>query len=65
MSTGTAARWMGVGQSTDADALSAGREAAAKAVSDNTPALLMVYASTGYDLERLLDGSARTRPTAP
>jgi hypothetical protein len=56
MSTDTATRWMGVGHSGDADALAAGREAAAKAVDDRAPALLMVYASTGYDLERLLDG---------
>ena len=56
MSTGTAARWMGVGHSGDADALAAGRAAASKAVTDRLPALLMVYASTGYDLERLLDG---------
>jgi len=51
---------MGVGQSVDADALTAGRQAVAQAVNQagagRVPALLLVYASTGYDLERLLDG---------
>jgi hypothetical protein len=49
------ARWMGVGHSGDADAATAGGRAAAQAVAGRKPALLMVYASTGYDLERLLD----------
>jgi hypothetical protein len=56
MTTATAARWMGVGHSGDADALAAGRQAASTAVAGRSPALLMVYASTGYDLDRLLDG---------
>jgi hypothetical protein len=47
---------MGVGNSTDADALTAGRDAAERASAGRTPALLLVYASTGYDLERLIDG---------
>lgn len=47
---------MGVGNSANADALTAGSEAAAQAAGGREPALLMVYASTGYDLERLLDG---------
>ena len=47
---------MGVGQSVDADASTAGGNAAAQAVAGRSPAWLMVYASTGYDLERLLDG---------
>src|SRR5438046_9065380 len=47
---------MGVGDSTDADALTAGRLAAQRASAGREPALLLVYASTGYDLERLLDG---------
>jgi hypothetical protein len=47
---------MGVGQSVDADALTAGRQAAQQAVAGREPALLLVFASTGYDLERLLDG---------
>jgi hypothetical protein len=47
---------MGVGQSVDADALTAGGEAAKQACAGREPALLLVYASTGYDLERLLDG---------
>jgi hypothetical protein len=47
---------MGVGHSGDADALTAGTQAAQQAVAGRLPALLMVYASTGYDLERLLDG---------
>jgi hypothetical protein len=50
---------MGVGQSVDADALTAGDQAARAAVADREPALLMVYASMGYDLERLLDGVRR------
>ncbi len=47
---------MGVGHSGDADAAAAGAQAAARAVADRDAALLMVYASMGYDLERLLDG---------
>lgn len=56
MSSETASRWMGVGHSGDADALTAGTAAAAQAVAGREPVLLMVYPSTGYDLERLLDG---------
>jgi len=44
------------GHSADADAYSAGTQAAAQAVAGRTPALLIVYTSAGYDLERLLDG---------
>ena len=51
-----APRWMGVGHSGDADAATAGNGAAAQATAGREPALLMVYASTGYDYERLLDG---------
>jgi hypothetical protein len=47
---------MGVGDSVDADALTAGTRAAEQAVGGRTPALLLVYASMGFDLERLLDG---------
>jgi hypothetical protein len=47
---------MGVGHSGDADALTAGREAAVRANVGLAPALMLVYTSTGYDLERLLDG---------
>jgi hypothetical protein len=56
MSMGTQSRWMGVGQSVEADALTAGGRAAEQAVAGRAAALLLVYASTGYDLERLLDG---------
>src|SRR5690242_6804197 len=56
MSSDTVPRWMGVGHSSDADAATAGGSAAAQAVAGRHAALLMVYASTGYDLERLLDG---------
>jgi hypothetical protein len=56
MGSGTASRWMGVGHSGDADAATAGKGAAAQATAGREPALLMVYASTAYDLDRLLDG---------
>jgi hypothetical protein len=56
MSADTLSRWMGVGHSADADALTAGGHAAQRAVTGRSPALLLVYASMGYDLERLLDG---------
>ena len=56
MSEGGLNRWMGVGDSVDADASTAGGEAAERAVAGRVPTLLLVYASMGYDLERLLDG---------
>jgi hypothetical protein len=56
VSTNVTTRWLGVGQSVDADALTAGGQAAEQASAGREPALMLVYASTGYDLERLLDG---------
>jgi hypothetical protein len=56
MSEPTLGRWLGAGHSADADAGTAGTRAAAEAVAGRTPALLIVYTSPGYDLERLLDG---------
>jgi hypothetical protein len=56
MSEPTAERWVSTGHSAHADARTAGTEAAAQAVAEGAPALLMVYTSPGYDLERLLDG---------
>ena len=56
MSSNLTARWMGVGHNGGADAATAGELAAAEAVAGRRPSLLMVYASTGTDLERLLDG---------
>ena len=47
---------MGVGQSVDGDAATAGGQAARQASAGREPALLLVYCSTGYDLDRLLDG---------
>jgi hypothetical protein len=52
----TPPRWMGMGHSGDADATTAGTQAAAQAAAGRAPALLIVFCSTGYDLERLLDG---------
>src|SRR3954469_16391079 len=57
VTTDVTARWMGVGNSADADAFTAGRVAAERASAGRAPELLLVYASTGYDLERLVDGA--------
>jgi hypothetical protein len=54
--TGTTPRWMGVGHSGNADAASAGAQAATAATAGRSPTALIVYCSTAYDLERLLDG---------
>ncbi|MEU4562751.1 FIST N-terminal domain-containing protein [Actinoplanes sp. NPDC023936] len=53
---GEPSRWMGVGHSASADAATAGRTAAAQAVAGRDPGLLIVFSSTGYDFEHLLDG---------
>lgn len=56
MSNDLTARWMGVGHSGEADAVTAGKLATADAVAGRPAALLMVYPSAGhYDLEPLLD----------
>lgn len=49
-------RWMGVGYSPEADAATAGAQAATEAVGGRAAVLMLVYCSTGYDLVRLLDG---------
>ena len=53
------ARWMGIGYSQNAVAATAGSIAAAQAVAGRSPALLIVYCTVRYDLERLLDGVRR------
>jgi len=56
MSSDLTSRWMGVGHSGDADAVTAGKLATADALAGRPPALLVVYASAGhYELEPLLD----------
>ncbi len=54
--TSVASCWMGPGYSADSDDLTAGRLAAEQAVNGRVAALLLVFAPTSYDLERLLDG---------
>ncbi len=54
--TGEPSRWMGVGYSTSDDAATAGKAGTAQAVDGRSPSLLIVYSSTGYDLEHMLDG---------
>jgi hypothetical protein len=56
VSTNVAQRWMGPGYSADGDAFTAGRRAAEQAVDGRVASLLLVFAPTSYDLERLLDG---------
>jgi hypothetical protein len=52
----TDARWVGVGHSTDPDALAAGRTAAREALNGDDAKLLVVFCSDSYDLEQLLAG---------
>lgn len=47
-------RWFGVGQSGDRDPAAAGREAAARAIEGSDPRLLVVFASSRYELAPLL-----------
>ncbi|WP_328468673.1 FIST C-terminal domain-containing protein [Actinoplanes sp. NBC_00393] len=54
--TGDPSRWMGVGHSSSDDAATAGKAAAAQAVAGRDPSLLIVFCSTKYDFDRLLDG---------
>jgi len=55
----TAARWVGVGESADANPFRAGAEARAAAVDGRTDLrALIVFASASLDLEALLDGIA-------
>jgi hypothetical protein len=54
--TNVASCWMGPGHSADGDALTAGRRAAEQAVDGRVASLLLVFAPTSYDLERLLAG---------
>jgi hypothetical protein len=56
VSTNVAPCWMGPGYSADGDALTAGRRAAEQAVDGRVASLLLVFAPTSCDLERLLDG---------
>lgn len=62
MSVDLTTRWMGVGQNVVADAGTAGARATADAVADRQPSLLMVFTSTGTDLESLLDGVRSQTP---
>jgi hypothetical protein len=64
----TGARWVGVGHSSEPDALVAGRSAARDALlgADSTaPKLLVVFCSDSYDLEQLLAGIAEQAPDVP
>lgn len=56
VTTNVASCWMGPGYSADGDALTAGRRAAEQAVDGRPASLLLVFAPTSYDLERLLEG---------
>jgi hypothetical protein len=49
-------RWFGAGHSLKPDAHRAGAEAAAQALTNPDPKLLIVFCSESYDLERLLKG---------
>jgi hypothetical protein len=59
------ARWVGVGHSTEPDALAAGGAAARDALLGETPKLLVVFCSDAYDLEQLLAGISREAPGVP
>src|SRR5687768_14430216 len=58
-------RWMGVGQSVDPDARTAGRAAARAALTGDDPKLLIVFASDAYDLPELLRAIDETSGGAP
>jgi hypothetical protein len=51
-----AGRWVGVGQSSAADAGTAGRDATAQALLERNAKLLIVFCSDSYDLHALLAG---------
>jgi hypothetical protein len=51
-----AERWLAVGQSADADARRAGRDAAIAALHGPEPKLLIAFSSETYDLAELLEG---------
>src|SRR5262245_7954 len=53
----TGMRWIGVGESRAADARAAGADAIARAIAGRPdPRLLIVFASSGHDLEQLVGG---------
>lgn len=56
---------MGVGQSVDPDAATAGRTAATAAVTAADPKLLVVFCSDSYDLPALLRGVGSVAPGTP
>lgn len=58
-------RWYGVGSSNRSDPGEAGREAAAAASVGADPALVMVFASTSYELEPLTEAIAGIAPDVP
>jgi hypothetical protein len=58
-------RWMGVGQSGDPDAATAGAAAARAAITGPDPKLLVVFCSDAYDLDALLRGVASVSGGAP
>ena len=51
-------RWVGVGQTTTADARAAGRAAADQALAGRAAKLLIVFTTDGYDLDELVGGMA-------
>ena len=57
-------RWMRVGQSSAADASTAGREAAARALESGDPKLLVVFSADSYDPNQLLAGIRSQAPGA-
>lgn len=59
------ARWMGVGQSDDADGATAGRNAAKAALQGSDPCLLIVFCADRYDLPALVNAVAETAPGVP
>lgn len=60
-----AARWVGAGSSRTADARTAGREAAERAVRGDGAKLLVVFVSQSYDLPELLTGIREAAPGVP
>lgn len=61
----TRERWVGVGRSSRSDSAQAGAEAAAEAIHDAEPKLLIVFCSDSYDLPSLLEGINRESGGAP